>query len=122
MSRLNRPELARGDELNVLVDLPGFSLARVWFKPECPLPRHSLDRDCLYYIVAGSLQLGTQELGPRDSFILPANVPFSYTVGPEGWNCSNFAMPPISISCCWSRGTRSGSSQLGGLRSITECR
>ena len=73
-----------GDEIKVLVDLPGFSLTHVWFKPGYPLPLHSHDADCLYYIIAGSLRLGTEELGPRDSFFIPADVPYAYKPGPEG--------------------------------------
>jgi len=84
LAGMHQPEHARGDEVKVLVNLPGFSLTHVWFKRDYPLPRHSHDCDCLYYIVAGSLQLGTEELGPRDSFFLPANIPYTYTPGPEG--------------------------------------
>jgi hypothetical protein len=84
LAGMHRPDFARGDEVKVLVNLPGFSLAHVWFKRDYPLPRHSHDCDCLYYIVAGSLQLGTEELGPRDSFFLPANMPYTYTPGPDG--------------------------------------
>ncbi len=73
-----------GDEVRVLFSVPGFSLTHVWFKKDFPLPRHSHDCDCLYYIVAGSLKLGNEELGPRDGFFLGANVPYTYTPGPEG--------------------------------------
>lgn len=84
MAGMYRPELARGDQTRVLINLPGFSLTHVWFKADYPLPRHSHDCDCLYYIIAGSLRLGTEELGARDGFFLPANVPYTYTPGPEG--------------------------------------
>ncbi|MCB2077502.1 MAG: hypothetical protein KDE55_07365 [Novosphingobium sp.] len=73
-----------GDEVKVLVDLPGFSLTHVWFKKDYPLPLHSHDADCLYYIIAGSLRLGTEELGPRDSFFIPCDVPYTYRPGPDG--------------------------------------
>ena len=79
-----RPELARGDEVKVLFNIPGFSLSHVWFKRDYPLPLHSHDCDCLYYVVAGTLKLGTEELGPRDGFFVPANAPYSYRAGPEG--------------------------------------
>ncbi len=84
MSGMNRPDAARGDEVRVLVNLPGFSLTHVWFKRDFPLPRHSHDADCLYYIIAGTLRLGREELGPRDSFFLPADVPYTYRPGPDG--------------------------------------
>jgi mannose-6-phosphate isomerase-like protein (cupin superfamily) len=73
-----------GDNVRVLVRIPGFSLAHVWFKKDFPLPLHSHDVDCLYYIIAGSLKLGTEDLGAEDSFFVPADVPYTYKVGAEG--------------------------------------
>jgi hypothetical protein len=73
-----------GDETKVLVDKPGFALTHAWLKASYPLALHSHDSDCLYHIVAGSLRLGTEELGPRDSFFVPANTPYTYTPGPDG--------------------------------------
>ncbi len=74
----------KGDEVRVLCNIPGFSLVHAWFKKDYPLPLHSHDADCLYYIVAGTIRLGNEELGPRDTFFIPANVPYSYRPGPEG--------------------------------------
>jgi hypothetical protein len=73
-----------GESVRVLVNIPGFSLTHVWFKKDFPLPLHSHDADCLYYIVAGSLRLGTEELGPRDCFFVPSDVPYGYKPGPDG--------------------------------------
>ena len=73
-----------GDEISVLCNFPGFSLTHVWLKKDYPLPLHSHDSDCLYYVIAGSLVLGTQTLGPRDSFFIPAGTPYAYRPGPEG--------------------------------------
>lgn len=73
-----------GDEIQVLCQLPGFSLTHVWFKEGYVLPLHSHDCDCLYYIIAGSLRMGTEELGPRDSFFIPSGVPYTYKPGPDG--------------------------------------
>lgn len=73
-----------GDQVKVLVNIPGFSLTHVWFKKNYPLPLHSHDTDCLYYIIAGSLRMGTETLGARDSFFLPGGTPYSYKPGPEG--------------------------------------
>ena len=73
-----------GEEIRVLVNVPGFSITNVWFKHGYPLPLHSHNTDCMYYIVAGSIKLGTEELGPRDSFFVPSDVPYTYTPGPEG--------------------------------------
>ena len=75
---------AEGSYAKILFNVPGFSLAHVWFKKDFPLPRHSHNCDCMYYIIAGSLQLGTEELGPRDGFFIPADVPYTYRPGPEG--------------------------------------
>lgn len=73
-----------GDQVRILCDIPGFSLAHVWFKPGYPLPLHSHDVDCLYYIIAGEIRLGTETLGARDSFFIPAGVPYTYKPGAEG--------------------------------------
>lgn len=73
-----------GDEIHVLCNLPGFSLTHAWLKKDYPLPLHSHDSDCLYYVVAGSLTMGTEDLGPRDTFFVPAGVPYSYRPGPDG--------------------------------------
>jgi hypothetical protein len=84
MTEMYAPNLARGDEVKILFNMPGFSLAHVWFKKDYPLPRHSHNCDCLYYIIAGSLTMGTETLGPRDGFFLPADVPYTYRPGPDG--------------------------------------
>ena len=73
-----------GSRLRLLFEMPGMSLVQVWFKSEFPLPRHSHNADCLYYIVAGSLRIGQEELGPGDGFFVGSDVPYAYTPGPEG--------------------------------------
>jgi hypothetical protein len=91
-----------GSDVQVLVNIPGFSLVHLWFKKDYPLPLHSHDVDCFYYVIAGSLRLGTEQLGPRDSFFVPAEAPYTYRAGPEGvevleirqvdhWNFRNHA-------------------------------
>ena len=84
MTKLLESGYLEGDEIKVLVDIPGFSLTHVWFKKDYPLPLHSHNADCLYYIIAGSLRMGNQELGPRDSFFVPSDVPYAYKPGPDG--------------------------------------
>lgn len=77
--------MLEGSKLRVLYRRPGgFSLSYAWFKSGFPLPLHSHSTPCLYYIVAGSLRIGTQELGPGDGFYLDPNTPYIYTPGPEG--------------------------------------
>jgi mannose-6-phosphate isomerase-like protein (cupin superfamily) len=62
----------------------GFSLVHVWFKANYPLPRHSHDSDCMYYVISGEAQMGNQVLKAGDSFFVPAEAPYVYTAGPEG--------------------------------------
>ena len=62
----------------------GMSLASVWFKSGYPVVLHSHDADCLYYIVAGSIRLGTETLEAGEGFFVPAGVPYTYVAGPEG--------------------------------------
>lgn len=73
-----------GDEIKVLTDLPGFGLTHIWFKEGYQLPLHSHDVDCMYYVISGSLRLGTEEIGPSDCFFIPADVPYTYKPGPDG--------------------------------------
>lgn len=73
-----------GHDLRVLFSAPGFSLVYVWFKSGFPLPRHSHNVDCLYYIVGGSLTIGHHELGAGDGFFVGREVPYAYTPGPAG--------------------------------------
>lgn len=74
-----------GSKLRVLFRRPGgFSLSYAWFKSGFPLPLHSHSSPCLYFIVGGSLRIGTHELGPGDGFYLDANMPYIYTPGPQG--------------------------------------
>jgi quercetin dioxygenase-like cupin family protein len=73
-----------GHETKLLFSAPGFSLTYVWFKSGLPLPRHSHNVDCLYYIIAGSLRLGTQQLGPGDGFFIGADAPYAYVPGEQG--------------------------------------
>ncbi|MFT3966246.1 MAG: cupin domain-containing protein [Sphingobium sp.] len=74
----------KGHFTRVLFSQGGISLAYAWFKSGFPLPRHSHNSDCLYYIVGGSLRLGTEELKTGDGFFVGADVPYAYTPGPDG--------------------------------------
>jgi len=62
----------------------GFSLVHCWFKADYPLPRHSHDADCMYYVISGEAHLGNQVLKPGDSFYIPADAPYVYNAGPDG--------------------------------------
>jgi hypothetical protein len=84
MAQLVEAGYLEGDDTRVLINIPGFSLVKAWFKKGYPLARHSHDADCLYYVIAGSLQLGTETLEPGDGFFVGANVPYTYTPGEDG--------------------------------------
>jgi hypothetical protein len=73
-----------GATVRLLFEMPGLSLAHAWFKSGFPLPRHTHNVDCLYYILAGSLRIGTEELGRGDGFFVGADVPYAYVPGPDG--------------------------------------
>ena len=73
-----------GHDLKVLFDMPGLSLIRVWFKSGYPLPRHTHNVDCVYYITGGSIRIGHEELRAGDGFFVGADVPYTYVPGEEG--------------------------------------
>lgn len=76
--------LIEGSRVKLLYSRPGMSLTYVWFKSGYPLPLHSHDTDCLYFVVAGSLRIGTEVLGPGDGFFLGTDVPYAYVPGDQG--------------------------------------
>jgi len=76
--------MMEGTTVRLLFEMPGLSLTHAWFKSGFPLPRHTHNVDCLYYILAGSLRLGTEDLGRGDGFFVGADVPYSYVPGPDG--------------------------------------
>lgn len=82
--RLRAAGVGAGSENRLLFSGGGYSLSYVWFKSGFPLPRHSHDTDCLYYIIAGSLRLGREALAAGDGFLLPGGTPYTYTPGPDG--------------------------------------
>lgn len=73
-----------GNVVKMLFSMPGMSLTYAWFKSGFPLPLHSHSADCLYYIIAGSLKIGTEELGAGDGFYVGSDVPYNYRPGPNG--------------------------------------
>jgi quercetin dioxygenase-like cupin family protein len=83
-ARMMAAGVEQGHENRLLFSAPGFSLAYAWFKSGYPLPRHTHDGGCLYYILAGGLRIGTEALGAGDGFFVGADVPYAYTAGPDG--------------------------------------
>jgi AraC-like ligand binding domain len=76
--------LGDGEQVRLMFSTPGFSLTHVWFKKDFPLPLHSHDAHCLYYITAGTLRIGDKTLGKGDGFFIPRDMPYTYRAGPEG--------------------------------------
>ena len=68
----------------------GMSLTYVWFKSGYILPRHSHDSDCLYYVLAGELQLGSRVLRKGDGMFIPADAGYTYQAGPLGVEALEF--------------------------------
>jgi hypothetical protein len=64
----------------------GMSLVHAWFGPNFPLFRHSHPKfgDCLYYVVAGEIIMGSRVLKAGDGFFVPNGAPYKYTAGPNG--------------------------------------
>jgi len=62
----------------------GMSLVSVRFAPNYVLPRHSHSVDCLYFIHAGSIRMGSRTFEVGDGFFAPAETPYGYTAGPQG--------------------------------------
>jgi hypothetical protein len=64
----------------------GMSLVHAWFGPNFPLFRHSHPKygDCLYYVVAGEIHMGSRVLKAGDGFFVPNGAPYKYRAGPDG--------------------------------------
>ncbi|AEG47858.1 hypothetical protein Sphch_0157 [Sphingobium chlorophenolicum L-1] len=84
LQALTNAGLSDGHDIRILFEASGFSLTHAWFKSGYPLPLHKHNADCLYYIISGSLKLGTEILEAGDGFFLPAEVPYTYTPGEDG--------------------------------------
>ena len=61
------------------------------------MARHSHSVDALYYIVSGSLKLGTEWMGAGDGFWLSGDTPYTYTAGPEGLEIVAFGAPNTGL-------------------------
>ena len=83
-AELTEAGIDEGQTVKLLFSAPGFSLTYAWFKSGFPLPRHAHNADCLYYIIVGSLTLGSETLGAGDGFFVPGDAAYAYTPGPDG--------------------------------------
>ncbi|QJB70113.1 cupin domain-containing protein [Parasphingorhabdus halotolerans] len=84
LTKMGEAGVAEGYSGKCLFSGFGFSLHHFWFKPGYPLPLHSHDSDCLYYVIAGDIRMGTEEMKAGDGFFLPAETPYTYTIGENG--------------------------------------
>jgi hypothetical protein len=84
MAALFEAGMMGGSEVKLLYARPGMSLTYVRFKPGFALPLHSHSANCLYFIITGSIKMGTEELGPGDGFYLGTDVPYAYVPGDDG--------------------------------------
>jgi quercetin dioxygenase-like cupin family protein len=75
-----------GEETRVLFrnEATGMSLAYAWFKSGYILPRHSHSADCVYYVIAGSLKMGTQTLSKGDGVFIPKDDGYTFEAGKDG--------------------------------------
>jgi len=83
-TRLAEVGMYEGSTLKLVFSMPELSVIHCWFRSGFPLPLHSHDADCLYYIIAGEVRLGTEVIGEGDSFYVPSDVPYGYSAGPAG--------------------------------------
>lgn len=62
----------------------GFSLSHAWFAPNYLLPRHSHSADCLYYVLAGQITMGSRQLDAGDGFFINCDGAYAFQAGPDG--------------------------------------
>lgn len=86
-----------GNKVVVLFRQPGedgMSLTYGWFKSGYMLPRHSHNADCIYYMVAGSIIMGTQTLEAGDGVFIPSDAAYTFEAGPDGVELLEFRNAP----------------------------
>lgn len=73
-----------GVEVRLLYAGNGQSLVYAWFKSGFPLARHTHNVDCLYYILSGTVKVGTETLAAGDGFFVGKDVPYAHVAGEGG--------------------------------------
>ena len=76
MAALYEAGMMSGSEVKLLYGRPGMSLTYVRFKPGFALPLHSHSANCLYFIITGSIRMGTEDLFAAEP------TPISFTEDP----------------------------------------
>jgi hypothetical protein len=89
--------LNEGSRVKLLYSRPGMSLTYCWFKSGFPLPLHSHDCECLYFVITGSLRMGTEEFGTGDGFFV-GTCPIPMCRARMVSNCSNSAPRTVSTA------------------------
>lgn len=87
LSQLGAVNVGVGEKTRLLFKEPGddgMSLLYVWFKSGYVLPFHSHSTDCLYYILAGELRMGSHVLHQGDGIFIPGGHAYGYEAGPDG--------------------------------------
>jgi hypothetical protein len=75
---------SEGQVARVLIRVPGLTILYIWNKKGYPTPLHSHNVDCHYIVLGGSVHVGGESLSPGDAFFVPADMPYTYKVGPDG--------------------------------------
>ena len=73
-----------GGSFNMLFMGDDFTLLQAWMKPGYPLPLHTHNTDCLYFVSRGSMKMGTVELNAGDGVFMPAGTPYTVKPGEDG--------------------------------------
>lgn len=73
-----------GAVAKTLFSMPTLHVSYVWFQSGYPLPLHSHDADCYYLVIAGSMKVGTEELGKGDGVLIPGGAPYTVNPGDDG--------------------------------------
>ena len=96
--KLGEAGIQEGDTVKLLFAAPGFSLTYAWFKSGYPLPRHSHNADCLYYIIAGSLTREYLQHEANQALLKFAESDNTSTViVPAGMNISPLINTPSTV-------------------------
>lgn len=84
LAKVGEAGIGDGAKFNMLYMGPEFTLLQSQMKPGYPLPLHTHDTDCLYFISRGSMKFGDVELFAGDGVFLPARTPYRVIPGAEG--------------------------------------
>ncbi len=78
--------LTEAHDLRVQFQQGENGLSLVWsrFEAGYPLPRHSHNADCLYYVLSGEARMGNRVVAAGTGFFVPAGTTYAYTAGPVG--------------------------------------